>query len=172
MAKICWDAFDMTKSGLPSFTSMEDEESPVRFSVPLSSDGISQDFQNPICCRSLVQEKFHCSVLKCFISVFNNKSELYDHELKFNKLKLPTYFKKLIESGRRLAPLKQNERNRPVVVVFGAQFGYLCGDVPALSKILGDDLNRMAREHNKHVPTFVVLVDECLTSQICYQMSK
>ncbi|KAG2233593.1 hypothetical protein INT48_009380 [Thamnidium elegans] len=60
------------------------------------------------------------------------------------------------------------ESNKPVVLAFGAaMFGNLRGNVPAPTKVVKDSLIKFARERNKKVPTYVVMVDEYLTSQIC-----
>ncbi|KAI8090697.1 hypothetical protein BDF21DRAFT_411851, partial [Thamnidium elegans] len=60
------------------------------------------------------------------------------------------------------------ESNKPVVLAFGAaMFGNLRGNVPAPTKVVKDSLIKFARERNKKVSTYVVMVDEYLTSQIC-----
>ncbi|KAG2230706.1 hypothetical protein INT48_003713 [Thamnidium elegans] len=46
-------------------------------------------------------------------------------------------------------------------------FGNLKGNVPAPTKVVKDSLIKFARERNRKVPTYVVMVDEYLTSQIC-----
>ncbi|KAG2237249.1 hypothetical protein INT48_006653 [Thamnidium elegans] len=60
------------------------------------------------------------------------------------------------------------ESNKPVVLAFGAvMFGNLRGNIPAPTKVVKDSLIKFAREQNKTVPTYVVMVNEYLTSQIC-----
>ncbi|KAG2232842.1 hypothetical protein INT48_006294 [Thamnidium elegans] len=64
------------------------------------------------------------------------------------------------------------ESNKPVVLAFGAaMFDNLRGNVPAPTKVVKDSLIKFARERNKKVPTYVVMVDEYLTSQICPRFS-
>ncbi|KAI8078535.1 hypothetical protein BDF21DRAFT_420750 [Thamnidium elegans] len=70
---------------------------------------------------------------------------------------------------KRLSPGNGLEAsNKPVVLAFSAaMFGNLRESVPASTKVVKDSLIKFARERNKKVPTYVVMVDEYLTSQIC-----
>ncbi|KAG2231708.1 hypothetical protein INT48_000448 [Thamnidium elegans] len=128
---------------------------------------------------------------------FVNITLYYDRDLKFNKLKFRNYIKKqqtlseiskrLITGSRKYDPTRHmviedsnkkwkqlspgdgpKESNKPVVLAFGAaMFGNLKGNVPAPTKVVKDSLIKFARERNRKVPNYVVMVDEYLTSQIC-----
>ncbi|GAA5798102.1 hypothetical protein HPULCUR_003502 [Helicostylum pulchrum] len=128
---------------------------------------------------------------------FVNMTLYYDRNLRFNKLKFRNYIKKqqaLSEISKRLlteskkydptnhmtienstkkwkqtAPAdRPEETNKPIVIAFGAAtFGNLGGNVPARTKVVKEALIKFARERNKKAPTYVVMVNEYLTSQIC-----
>ncbi|GAA5814013.1 hypothetical protein MFLAVUS_007503 [Mucor flavus] len=128
---------------------------------------------------------------------FVNMTLYYDRNLRFYKLKFRNYIKKqqtLSEISKRLltgskkydptnhmtienstkkwkqtAPAdRPEETNKPIVIAFGAAtFGNLRGNVPASTKVVKDALIKFARERNKKAPTYVVMVGEYLTSQIC-----
>jgi hypothetical protein len=127
---------------------------------------------------------------------FSNITNFYDLNLRFNKLKFQTYIKKqkalsemakrlitgsskyrppgyVIENSakkwKQLAPHdKPEESTRPIIIAFGAaKFGKLRGNVTAPTKVFKESLARYVKERNKRVPTYIVMVDEFLTSQIC-----
>ncbi|KAI8078608.1 hypothetical protein BDF21DRAFT_452898 [Thamnidium elegans] len=97
---------------------------------------------------------------------FNQDSETEDDTLvKFRHMVIEDSNKKWKQLSPGDGP---EESNKPVVLAFGAaMFGNLRGNVPASTKVVKDCLIKFARERNKKGPTYVVMVDEYLTSQIC-----
>ncbi|KAG2228863.1 hypothetical protein INT48_003151, partial [Thamnidium elegans] len=97
---------------------------------------------------------------------FNQDSETEDDTLvKFRHMVIEDSNKKWKQLSPEDGP---EESNKPVLLAFGAaMFGNLRGNVPAPTKVVKDSLIKFARERNKKVSTYVVMVDEYLTSQIC-----
>ena len=133
--------------------------------------------------------------VKYILRNYGQLTSYYDNQFIFTKLKFRNYINKqkaLTEISKRLlsgsrkysvqtdiidstkkwkkrSPVDaDDERAKPVVIAFGgAQFGNLRGNVPAPTKKVKVVLQQMVKERNKKTPTFLVMIDEYLTSQIC-----
>jgi hypothetical protein len=61
-----------------------------------------------------------------------------------------------------------DERTKAIVIAYdAAELGYLRGNVASPAKHIKKSLLSFVKARNKHAPTFLVPVDEYLTSQIC-----